>query len=79
MKVLNMRWFRHTGVPCLLKCPCGDVVATQRIYKHETAGVFSSVKDARGVITKLCPPDFARGKKCSLQAISEHVKAVWMT
>lgn len=44
------------------KCLCVDVAVTQRIYKHETAGAFSTVRDARGVITKSCPPHFARGK-----------------
>lgn len=59
-----MRWFRDTLV-CIVyeKCLSVDVVVTQRRYKHEAAGVFSSVTHARGVITKSCPPHFAGGKK----------------
>lgn len=41
-------------MPCLLKCLCVDV---------ESAEVFSLARDARGVITKSCPPHFAGGKK----------------
>lgn len=53
-------------------------VVWRKIHKHETAGVFYSVREAGEVITKSCHPHIV-GKKSSPQAITKcSVQAMYM-